>query len=101
MNAPASKQAACYYCRRAFASGELRTFDHKVPRARGGSNKPGNLVVACTECNGEKGDLTHDEFFLYRQVTGHILHRAKKRMEFELWLRRWQHTAFVRTLAKN
>jgi hypothetical protein len=34
------KQAArCYYCRQAFGPGELRTYDHKISRSRGGSDK--------------------------------------------------------------
>ena len=84
------KQATrCYYCRQVFGPNELRTFDHKIPISRGGSNKPGNLVVACEECNNEKADLTHDEFFLYREVTGHMVHRAKKMREFKLWMMRY------------
>jgi 5-methylcytosine-specific restriction endonuclease McrA len=84
------KQAArCYYCRQTFGPNALRTYDHKIPRSRGGSDKASNLVVACTDCNGEKADLTHDEFFLYREVTAHCVHRAKKMREFKLWMLRY------------
>lgn len=35
------------------------TIDHKVPRSRGGTNHPDNLVVACFQCNHAKGDLPY------------------------------------------
>jgi hypothetical protein len=36
--------------------------DHIVPRGRGGSNRPANLVAACHDCNAEKGNQTAIEF---------------------------------------
>jgi hypothetical protein len=36
--------------------------DHIVPRSRGGSNRPANLVAACHDCNQHKGNLTAAEF---------------------------------------
>jgi hypothetical protein len=36
--------------------------DHIVPRSRGGSNRPANLVAACHDCNTEKGNQTALEF---------------------------------------
>jgi 5-methylcytosine-specific restriction endonuclease McrA len=41
----------CAYC---FKHGN--TLDHVVPRARGGTNTWGNVVVACTKCNNKKAD---------------------------------------------
>lgn len=40
----------CHYC-----GGHATTVDHVVPRIRGGSNKPENLVAACESCNYSKG----------------------------------------------
>lgn len=37
------------------------TYDHLVPHARGGSNDPGNLVVACQPCNCGRANLTLEE----------------------------------------
>ncbi|HMN14944.1 MAG TPA: HNH endonuclease domain-containing protein [Bellilinea sp.] len=36
--------------------------DHVVPRARGGSNGLSNLVLACRECNRNKGTKPYGEF---------------------------------------
>lgn len=54
----------CHYCGRIFAapfapqpSGDERwkTRDHVVPRCRGGTNEPWNIVAACWRCNIDKG----------------------------------------------
>jgi 5-methylcytosine-specific restriction endonuclease McrA len=44
----------CQYCG---ARGEM-TFDHVVPRSRGGRTTWTNVVAACGKCNLKKGDLT-------------------------------------------
>ncbi len=36
----------CHYCKKT-----ANTVDHKVPRCKGGSDNPRNLVAACTKCN--------------------------------------------------
>ena len=50
----------CVYCdeedRRTF------TLDHVVPQSKGGPNTWDNLVTACKKCNGEKADLTLEEY---------------------------------------
>ncbi len=33
-----------------------RTLDHVVPRSRGGAHTDDNCVVACFQCNNDKGD---------------------------------------------
>ena len=45
----------CQYCGRNFHSEEL-TFDHVVPRSRGGRTTWANVVTACQGCNLRKGD---------------------------------------------
>jgi len=45
----------CVYCGERFTSSEL-TFDHLVPRSRGGRSVWENLVAACHPCNQKKGD---------------------------------------------
>lgn len=38
------------------------TLDHLVPKARGGSDRNENLVLACRKCNHDKGRLLPEEF---------------------------------------
>lgn len=45
---------ACQYCGDHFHAEDL-TFDHVVPRARGGRTTWGNVVTACSPCNLSKG----------------------------------------------
>jgi len=48
----------CAYCEK---EGPLEV-EHLVPRARGGSNRVSNLVVACRTCNTKKGTQNLKEF---------------------------------------
>lgn len=45
----------CAYCGCALDF-RTATFDHVVPRARGGGGHPQNVVLACERCNGFKAD---------------------------------------------
>ncbi len=45
----------CQYCGNAFASHDL-TFDHVIPRAKGGKTVWANIVSACIRCNALKAD---------------------------------------------
>jgi len=45
---------SCQYLRRA----DDLTFDHLVPRSRGGHTTWGNVVAACSPCNLRKGSMT-------------------------------------------
>jgi len=44
----------CQYCSGRFPTSEL-TFDHVIPRSRGGATTWENIVTACTGCNLRKG----------------------------------------------
>jgi 5-methylcytosine-specific restriction endonuclease McrA len=50
----------CQYCARSFTTPEL-TFDHVVPRSRGGRTTWENVVAACSPCNLRKGSKTPKE----------------------------------------
>lgn len=50
----------CQYCGNAPGLASL-TFDHVMPRARGGRTEWTNIVTACIECNARKADRTPDE----------------------------------------
>lgn len=49
----------CRYCGRSAPEVQL-TIDHVVATALGGKDEPGNLVTACTECNGGKSATPAD-----------------------------------------
>jgi 5-methylcytosine-specific restriction endonuclease McrA len=50
----------CCFCGHSFPTHEL-TFDHVIPRSRGGDGSFLNLVTACLPCNMKKGDKTPQE----------------------------------------
>lgn len=44
----------CWYCQ-AFLKGRRVHVEHVIPRSKGGTNNKKNLVLACADCNKEKG----------------------------------------------
>jgi len=46
---------ACQYCTKGFPTQDL-TFDHVIPRSKGGQTSWINVVTACSECNLRKGN---------------------------------------------
>jgi 5-methylcytosine-specific restriction endonuclease McrA len=55
---------SCQYCNTAFPSHEL-TFDHVIPRSRGGRTTWSNVVTACSSCNLLKGSRLPRESGMY------------------------------------
>jgi hypothetical protein len=67
----------CFYCEGEFNKAHYgtnkplaQTRDHIIPLSKGGSNRPANMVYACTCCNHFKASLTLEEFV--ELVTGYI-----------------------------
>ena len=54
----------CQYCGEDFKTNEL-TFDHVIPRSRGGRTMWTNIVTACQECNLTKGSKIPRECNMY------------------------------------
>jgi len=54
----------CQYCGEDFSSHDL-TFDHVVPRSRGGRTTWQNVVTACSSCNLLKGNRIPRESGMY------------------------------------
>ena len=50
----------CQYCGEKFSSEEL-TYDHVIPRSRGGKTEWENIVTCCVDCNRRKGGKTPSE----------------------------------------
>ena len=56
----------CQYCGGDFATNEL-TFDHVVPKSRGGRTSWNNVVTACSPCNLLKGNRLLREIGMHLQ----------------------------------
>lgn len=54
------QRGRCYWCGK--STGDDYHVDHVIPIARGGSNGPDNLVIACPPCNQSKGAKLPHEF---------------------------------------
>ena len=55
---------SCQFCGEALPTHEL-TFDHLVPRSRGGRTTWENVVTACSPCNLLKGDRLMNESHMF------------------------------------
>ena len=53
-------RCCCAYCGQTFPMHHL-TYDHVIPRSRGGVHRWTNVVSACLACNQRKADRTPDE----------------------------------------
>ena len=60
VNIYARDKYRCQYCATKLPVSEL-TYDHVVPRARGGKTTWENIVTACVPCNARKADRTPTE----------------------------------------
>lgn len=69
----------CQYCGQGFPTEEL-TFDHLVPRSRGGFTTWENVVAACIACNRAKGDRVPDESHMFPKVAPAVptIHRLQE-----------------------
>src|SRR5262249_257550 len=70
-----------------------KTFDHKIPIWRGGTNQWDNFAHACLDCNHNKGSLTADEFLYYRNDPAML-----KRLHRYLGILRQNHLNVAKTL---
>lgn len=59
-NVYARDKGKCQYCFRDVSRGEA-TYDHVLPKARGGRTEWGNIVIACMGCNQAKRDRTPEQ----------------------------------------
>ena len=71
---------SCQYCNGRFAVEDL-TFDHVIPRSRGGHTSWDNVVTACSICNLAKGSQMPNECGLHphfapRAPSANDLHEA-------------------------
>lgn len=57
----------CQYCEGSFKTHEL-TFDHVIPRSRGGRTAWTNIVTACQKCNRAKGSDIPSECGMHPRI---------------------------------
>lgn len=55
-------EGKCHYCSTPLTLDGKWHIEHKMPKALGGDNQPGNLVASCVSCNHKKRDTTDVEF---------------------------------------
>ncbi|MBX2834360.1 MAG: HNH endonuclease [Micavibrio sp.] len=68
---------SCQYCAQPYKAREL-TFDHVIPRSKGGRTNWENIVAACQTCNRDKGDA------MPREVNMFPIHEPRQPSIFEL-----------------
>lgn len=59
------KNPNCFYCKTKLSSSLKShniTFDHKIPKSKGGQSTIDNLVLSCVNCNQLKSDMDFDAF---------------------------------------
>lgn len=76
-----SRGTHCFYCGVRFRGDgkRARTIDHRIPRARGGTDALANLVFACHACNQRKADTDEAAF-----IASEWLRRRRLELEREL-----------------
>lgn len=61
-----AQKGKCHYCDRPMIKAPNYpmsvTVEHLVPKSRGGTNQPHNIVGACSRCNNLRGDMPYAEF---------------------------------------
>lgn len=67
---------SCQYC--GDTSRDLLTFDHVIPRSKGGKTTWGNIVAACSPCNLKKGGR------MPNQAKMHPYHKPAQPSMYEL-----------------
>lgn len=68
----AGQGGVCFWCRK--RSNEM-TFDHLLPKSKGGSDRPRNLVAACHDCNCNRADMSAERF---AEQSGFVLPEAAR-----------------------
>lgn len=74
------QDGACYWCGCSLADGYH--VDHFIPVAKGGTNWPDNLVLACPVCNTSRGAKSAEEFREYLAFIAENLPEIEKRRAY-------------------
>ena len=80
----------CQYCAKSYGLSQL-SFDHVLPRSRGGKTSWENVVCCCLRCNGKKGDQSPKEAGMkliakpYRPRQNPLLTVKLDNPKYEIW----------------
>jgi 5-methylcytosine-specific restriction endonuclease McrA len=66
----------CVYCRMPLTEREA-TYDHRVPRAQGGTSAQTNIVLSCALCNQAKANRTAEQW-------ASVPHRKRERIRHRM-----------------
>ncbi len=94
----------CNYCgRTVFREHEDKhhkaSFDHDIPKCRGGSNALSNGILSCTFCNEAKADMTSKEF-VHFCATGEFLPSYVEYLQ-DVLRKKLGHVEMTRILSHN
>lgn len=70
----------CFWCRESLDSDYHA--DHYIPVAKGGNNKPYNMVLSCPPCNISRGAKMPVDFFAYRRLIADKMPEIERRREY-------------------
>ena len=95
----------CQYCHNKYPVKKL-TFDHLIPKSRGGKTSWENVVSACTKCNFEKGHRTLEEtdlrlFKFPSQPSAKELHKNGKKFPSNYLHQSWRDYLYWDTELEN
>jgi 5-methylcytosine-specific restriction endonuclease McrA len=80
-------RSSCQYCSKLLKTQEY-TYDHVMPRSRGGVSSWKNMVIACIRCNTKKANRTPEEAGMYLLSKPVKPSPMDKRFNFKLSIRK-------------
>lgn len=52
------------------SGGTIATLDHIITQSNGGTDSLANMVIACSTCNGDRGDMEYNVFYALKKTPG-------------------------------
>jgi hypothetical protein len=79
----------CYYCSKEIQNNKV-TLDHLYPQNFGGPTITNNLVPSCAQCNGQKSNMTEEQYKIFLSLSSQEQKQYLKDLQlvFE-YIRRW------------
>lgn len=74
------KKKRCVYCGKKLKINNS-TLDHRYPRDTGGISITNNLFPCCASCNSDKGNFTHEEYLILKNLSKEERKAFKKKIQ--------------------